>query len=60
MLTKDMVTTATNVPDPKLIPPQIMARVFHDLDLNRDFDMGGYSVPTIGVFEQLAEVTDRR
>ncbi|MBC7542413.1 MAG: hypothetical protein H7338_06745 [Candidatus Sericytochromatia bacterium] len=47
-----MITTGTMQLDPKLIPPQILACVFRDIDHNRDFDMGGYSVPTTVAFEQ--------
>lgn len=36
--------------DLKLVPPQVLNRLLEDLESNREFDMGGYSVPTDKVF----------
>lgn len=46
-----MVTSETPVLDPKLIPPQILAKVLIELEQNRDLDMGGYSVPCNAAFD---------
>ena len=46
-----MITNTTTVLDPKMIPPHTLARVLSEIDHNRDFDMGGYSVPTTAAFE---------
>lgn len=54
-----MVTAGdTLVFDPKLLPPHILAKVLQEIESNRDFDMGGYSVPSSVAWDQFAGVTD--
>jgi hypothetical protein len=47
-----VMTTETLVLDPKLIPPHILAKVLKEIDSNREFDMGGYSVPSTVALDQ--------
>ena len=51
-----MMVTATETPvlDPKLIPPHVLAKVLMDIEANREFDMGGYSVPSQTAWDQFA------
>lgn len=54
-----MVTpTETLVLDPKLIPPHILAKVLKEIEANREFDMGGYSVPTSTAWAQIGAVAE--
>jgi hypothetical protein len=47
-----VTTTESQVLDPKLIPPHILAKVLKEIESNREFDMGGYSVPSTTALDQ--------
>jgi hypothetical protein len=53
-----VTTTETLVLDPKLIPPHVLAKVLKEIETNREFDMGGYSVPTSKAWDQFGIVTE--